>query len=164
VLATAELAPHNFEVAYCVLQEFRLEMRSVCLRAVRSLLADLAATRGGSFEGRLTYLMRNVRATSTSPVFDEVALAALQMISEQPAGRVPNSAGKWLVKQLSCAHSQTIGWLGLGKIGRALESALEGGGTLADLQLVAANARMHSDLQTLRKCTEAIEQHNGSRQ
>ena len=86
------------------------------------------------------------------------------MISEQPADRVPNSAGKWLVKQLSCAHSQTIGWLGLGKIGRALESALEGGGTLADLQLVAANARMHSDLQTLRKCTEAIEQHNGSRQ
>ena len=166
VLATAELAPHNFEVAYCVLQEFRLEMRSVCLRAMRSLLADLAATRGGSFEGRLTYLMRNVRATSTSSAFDEVALAAVQMISEQPAGRVPNSAGKWLVKQLSCAHSRTIGWLGLGKISRALESALEeeGGGTLADLQLVAANARMHSDLQTLRKCTEAIEHHSGSRQ
>ena len=96
----------------------------------------------------------------------QIALAAVQMISEQPAGRVPNSAGKWLVKQLSCAHSRTIGWLGLGKISRALESALEeeGGGTLADLQLVAANARMHSDLQTLRKCTEAIEHHSGSRQ
>ena len=166
VLATSELAPYNFEVAYCVLQEFRLEMRSVCLCAMRSLLADLAATRGGSFEARLTYLMRHVRTTSTSSVFDEVALAAVQMISEQPAGRVPSSASKWLVKQLSCAHSRTIGWLGLGKIGRALESALEeeGGGTLADLQLVAANARMHGDLQTLRKCTEAIELHNGSRQ
>ena len=157
VLATAELSPHNFDVAFCVLQEFRLEMRLVALRAVRTLLADPTLSRGG-FEARLTYLMRNVRATSTSTVFDEAALAALQMLSEQPSGRVPNTAGKWLVKQLSCAHSQTIGWLALGKISRALESAVDGG-TLADLRLVEANARMHSDLQTLRKCTEAIEQH-----
>ena len=160
VLATAELSPHNFDVAFCVLQEFRLEMRLVALRAVRTLLADPTLSRG-AFEARLTYLMRNVRAASTSTVFDEAALAALQMLSEQPSGRVPSTAGKWLVKQLSCAHSQTIGWLALGKISRALESAVEGG-ALADLRLVEANAQMHSDLQTLRKCTEAIEQHQNA--